>query len=131
MIVHAVHQSGFAFELHARGHCLVSDQSLNFGGEDQGPMPSELLLWAVSSCFGQTMVFVAAKMKKTVHGLKLSVHGEKDKTSCRYALIHIGVSGNEPQEFLEKIATLAKKYCYVTNSLSREVQLEFTVTGSS
>ena len=84
MIVRASHQSGFQFKLSSAENELVSDQWEDYGGEGTGPMPSELFLWAVAACFGQSMVYVAGKMHKTLPGLRLTVDGVKAKEVFRY-----------------------------------------------
>jgi putative redox protein len=127
MIVRATHLKDFQFELQSGGHLLVSDQSAEYGGDGTGPMPTELLLWAVAACFAQTVCFVASRMRKTVAGLVLEVGGVKDTQKQRFASISIGVSAACPTETLIEIVRKAKKYCYVTNSLSPQVHLAIDV----
>jgi putative redox protein len=112
------------FELSARGHQLVSDNSLEQGGTDAGPMPSEFLLCAVASCFGQAVQYVAKKMRKEIKGLSLDVEGVKDPKYFRFSTVNIRLSSASPPEQLEKVADLAKKYCFVVNSMSIPVTYE-------
>ena len=123
MIVRARHVKGWQIELLSGEHRLVSDQSPTYGGEGLGPMPTELLLWAVAACFAQAVSFVASRMRKTVDNLALEVEGIRDKQAQRLAGIRIGVSADCPPETLLDIATRARKFCYVTNCLSPEIQL--------
>jgi uncharacterized OsmC-like protein len=130
MIIRARHIEASRFELESGEHRLVSDQLPEFGGEGLGPMPSELLLWAVAACFGQAVRFVARRMRKPLSGLKLEINGTKDRDNFRFASICIDVSADAPSEALEQIVQTARKYCYVTNSLSPQVHLEVKVRHS-
>lgn len=129
MIIHAEHIKGYAFKINSSKHSIISDQSHDFGGDEQGPMPSELFLWAIGSCFGQTMIFVAEKMHRKIQNLKLCIDGKKDNKSFKYDAIHITVNGCESQEFLDNVVKLSKKYCYITNSLSDDIQIKFSVNS--
>ena len=124
MIVRARHLEGLKFELTSPENSLIADQWPEYGGNGEGPMPSELLLWSAAACFGQAVLHVAARMHKPVEGLTLAVRGEKDRKAFRLSEITITVSGRCPPERLEKIVQTAKKYCFVTNSLATPVNIE-------
>jgi uncharacterized OsmC-like protein len=128
MIVRAKHRSGFQFELASAENEILSDQWEDYGGEGAGPMPSELFLWSVGACFGQSMVYVAGKMRRVLPGLRLEVDGVKAKEVFRYGSITVRAMADCEPELLAKVVSLAKKYCFVTNSLSESVTLTF-VTG--
>jgi len=127
MSIRARHLAGWNWELEARAHKLLADQSVASGGEDRGPMPSDLLLWSVASCFGMSVSFVAERMHRPLAGLELEVSGTKDPNSIRFGKLHIAVMARCPEEKLRSIVQLARKYCYITNSLSPEVTMEFEV----
>jgi uncharacterized OsmC-like protein len=131
MIVRAKHQNGFRFELASAENELLCDQWEDYGGEGTGPMPSELFLWSAAACFGQSMVHVAGKMRKTLPGLSLEVDGIKAKEVFRYGSITVTVSADCEPELLAKVVSLAKKYCFVTNSLSDSVTITFITGGKS
>lgn len=126
MIVNAVPVSETAFTLTSDLHTAVSDQSPDFGGEGLGPMPSELLLWAVTACFGQAIRYVAARRRQALEGLSLEVSGDKDAKAFCFGEIVISVSAALQQELLESIVHVAGKYCFVTNSLAAPVRVEVT-----
>ncbi|MDR1855720.1 MAG: OsmC family protein [Desulfovibrio sp.] len=128
MPVLARHEEGAVFRLSTRGHEWVSDNSPQYGGTDRGPMPSELLFAAAASCFGQAVLHVAKKMHKRIGELTLEVTGTKDAERLRIGSIAIRLAGVAEPGVLERVATLAKKYCYVLNSL--DVPVTFEVTES-
>jgi putative redox protein len=120
----ARHGAGAVFELSARGHRLTSDNSPEYGGTDLGLMPSELMLCAVASCFGQAVQHVAKKMRREIKDLVLEVSGVKDAGQFRYNALNIRLSSSGPAQQLEKVAGVAKKYCFVVNSLAVPVTYE-------
>jgi putative redox protein len=122
MIIRARHADAYVFELASDAHNALSDQSPAYGGQGLGPMPSEYLLWSIAACFGQSLLFVAGKMRKPLEGLTLEVRADKDKTEQRFGTITIVVGSAGPPAQLEKIMHTAKRYCFVTNSLSVPIQ---------
>jgi uncharacterized OsmC-like protein len=128
-VITARHLDRYRFELRVGAHSAVSDQRLEYGGEDTGPMPSELLLWSVASCFGQALVHVAGKMRVPLPELTLRVGGEKDPEAFRFRKVTVEVQAASPQARVERAVELARKYCFVTNSLDGRVALEFLARG--
>ena len=124
MIVTAVPLSATAFTLTSDLHTAISDQSPDFGGDGLGPMPSELLLWSVAACFGQAIRYVASRRRQPITDLSLEVSGVKDAKTFCFGEIVIRVSASSPQELVESIVHLARRYCFVTNSLSTPVRVE-------
>ncbi len=124
MIVRARHLEGVKFELASGENRLIADQLSAYGGNGEGPMPSELLLWSIAACFGQSILYVAARMRKSVEGLSLEIQGDKDPKAFRFSYVTISVYSQCPVEWLEKIVQTAKKYCYITNSLSVPLRIE-------
>lgn len=111
------------FELQAGTHTLLCDQREEFGGQDRGPMPTELLMCSIASCFGYAMQFVAGRMRKTIDNLVIEVDGEKDFKNSTFSQITVTAGADMDTGTLTKIAELAKKYCFVTNSLSVPVEI--------
>jgi uncharacterized OsmC-like protein len=128
-MVSARHEEGYRFRLQAGRHTIVSDQRQEYGGLDAGPMPGELFLTSVASCFGMAVYHVARKMRVDVPELALEVGGEKHADEFRFHSVSIAVRARCPQARLERMVELAKKYCFVTKSLDPAVALEFRVEG--
>ncbi|MDR2745669.1 MAG: OsmC family protein [Desulfovibrio sp.] len=123
MIVTAKHLEGFRFEVSSGRHSLITDQPPEYGGTDRGPMASEIFLFAVASCFGQSMLHVAKKMRKTATQLVVEVTAGKNASKFCFSEIVITVKADCAPDILEKIMALAQKYCFVTNSLSGSVKI--------
>jgi len=127
MIIKAEHLGDMQFRLETPVNTLIADRWKELGGQGAGPMPGELLFCAVAGCFGQAVAFVAGRMRKELQGLRLEIDGEKDQEQFRIASLSIRVWADSPRKELEKIVATAKKYCFITNSLSQDIPLEILV----
>lgn len=125
MMVEATHLEGLRFALASGQHAIETDQRVEYGGEDSGPMPSELFLWSVAACFGQAVAHVARKMRTPLGDLRLEVHGTKASDVARFARVQIVVEARCEAERLDRIAALARKHCFITNSISPTVEVLF------
>jgi putative redox protein len=128
-MVTARHLEELRFELRAGVHAAVTDQRAEYGGRDQGPMPSELLLWSVAACFGQAVAHVARKLRLPVPDLALEVRGEKDRQAFQFRSVAVTVRAGCPQARLEHAVQLARKVCFVTNTLGKAIAVEFRAEG--
>ncbi|EHJ47168.1 OsmC family protein [Solidesulfovibrio carbinoliphilus subsp. oakridgensis] len=124
MIVTATTLGQTAFAMASERHSLISDQSPEYGGEGLGPMPSELLLWAVAACFGQAVRYVAARRRQPMEALAITVSADKDAAAFHFGEITITVRAALLRGRLEAIVEQARRYCFVTASLSVPVRLE-------
>jgi len=131
VIVTATPLGQTAFTLASESHSTVSDQSPEYGGEGLGPMPSELLLCAVAACFGQAVRHVAARRRQPVGDLAVTVSGQKDAAAFRFGEITITVRAALPRQRLEMIVEQARRYCFVTGSLSVPIRLEVQAVAIS
>ncbi|MDR2056379.1 MAG: OsmC family protein [Desulfovibrio sp.] len=130
MIVTARHLEGSRFEVSSGRHSLITDQLPEYGGTDQGPMASEIFLFAVASCFGQSVLHVAKKMRKAATRLAVEVTATKNSSKFCFSEMVITVKADCDADTLEKMAALARKYCFVTNSLSGSVNIAHRVCVS-
>lgn len=90
---------------------------LAIGEDSTRPLPTEILLAAVASCFTIAMAFQAAKRGLDLPGLRVDVTGEYD--GPRISAITISVHAQAAPELLERLIPLAERVCYVTNTLRR------------
>jgi putative redox protein len=130
LIVRARHLAGVKFELTSGGNEIISDQLPAYGGDGEGVTPPELLLWSIGACFGQAMMHVARRMREPLQDVTLEIRGTKDCQSFRLCEVSIGVSGRTKTGRLEKIASKARKYCFVTNSLTATVHIDISEDSS-
>ncbi len=109
---------GYRTETDIRGvHHLPGDEMPQYGGEDTGPMPTELLLMAVGTCMCLSVVHLAHKRRISVGEVTLETFAKKDDKAFRFRSIHVVVYADLPQDQLEPLVDLAKRYCFVSNTL--------------
>lgn len=62
-------------------HAFVADEPEGAGGEDLGPTPYELLLWALGACTSMTLLMYARRKGWDV--AEISVHLEHDRVHAK------------------------------------------------
>lgn len=131
MKVEAKFLENYKFEITSEESSIISDQSLKYGGDGAGPMPSELFLWAIASCMGQAIVHISGKLQERIGELRLTVEGMKHPEEFRYSRIIISVQGDCPEDRLREIVTIASTHCFISNSLRDDIEIETRVgTGA-
>ncbi|NLY31123.1 MAG: OsmC family protein [Firmicutes bacterium] len=117
------------------GHTWNMDASVDVGGNDLGPRPTELLLSAVGGCTGIDIVSILKKMQQPLTGLRITVSGERAEEHPRrftHVKLHYVVTGDGLSE--ERVARAVElsveKYCSVLSSLNAEVTYDFEVVQS-
>lgn len=96
-----------------------------------GQSPPEMLLSALATCVSYDVVDILAKQRTPVSSLSIDVVGERVTTiPRRYKHITlnftIGGRGIEKAEALRAIELSATKYCSVRDSLSSEIEIDWT-----
>lgn len=116
--------------LRFRDHTLIQDKPPELGGEDKGPMASELLLGALMSCQLSTYAKIATKRGITVGAGRLegAVHFDD-----RGEIAGIGLDWHFHTECegLETVLRLADKACTITKALRVPVEWRFHCEPSS
>ncbi len=131
MKVEAKFLENYKFEITSEESSIISDQSLKYGGDGAGPMPSELFLWAIASCMGQAIVHISGKLQERIGELRLTVEGMKHPEEFRYSRIIISVQGDCPEDRLREIVKIASTHCFISNSLRDDIEIETRVgTGA-
>ena len=115
----------FGFEAtDEKGHVVLTDSSLENGGNDSGIRPMQLMLVALGSCSGIDLVTILLKQRQQIDGLKIEVEGEREKDviPSLWKNVHISyfLTGPVDPEKLEKAASLSmEKYCSVAETMRR------------
>lgn len=90
-------------------------------GSTSAPLPTEVLLASVASCFAIALAFVAAKRDLELPGLEVDVSG--DYEGPRIASIEISVSSLADPDLVQRLIPRAERLCYVTNTLRQPPQI--------
>lgn len=109
---------GYRTEIDVRGvHKITGDEMVKYGGEDAGPMPTELLLAGIASCMCLAVQHVAKKRRINLTQLSVSAEAAKDMSDFRFHLIELLVEADLPHQELEDLVRRSEKYCFVSNTL--------------
>ena len=113
-----------AFEAKSEsGHSVVMDGSAEYGGENRGPRPMELILMGLGGCASFDIVTILKKSRQDVTNVVCQLKAERaDSIPAVFTKIHLhfvvtGKSVKEKQ--VEKAVELsAEKYCSASKMLS-------------
>ncbi len=109
----------------AGGFPITVDEPPEAGGTGQGPQPTELLLGAIASCFTLALAHSAGKRDVELRGLRVDATGTYD--GPRFSTLRIDVHADAPTgDELERLVEVAKRVCYVTNTLRSAPPIEIT-----
>ncbi|MEQ9619506.1 MAG: OsmC family protein [Deltaproteobacteria bacterium] len=128
--VEAVWKKRYQVEVMARQFQVNIDEPHKFSGEDTGMMPTELFLSSIASCFCLALVYAAKNKKIKLDDMTVKVLGETDIKSFTFTSIIVKVISSLPQKNLEEIIALARKYCFVSNAVTKSCPIEYEVTGA-
>ena len=106
--------------IHVRHFSLRTDS--NTDGGDEGPLPAEMLLSALSGCLMINWGRLIKKMHLRVETLEIEVSGWRNLNEPQLQEINyvVRVKTSEPKEKIEKVRILAEKYGTVFNTIGKE-----------
>lgn len=127
MKVQAVWKKNYQVEVTARQFQVPIDEAPEYHGEDTGMMPTELFLSSLASCFCLALVYAGRKKKVEVKDMQVNVIGEKDLKNILFSRLTIEIVTSLALNALEEILPLAKKYCFVSNTISKGCPIEYKI----
>lgn len=122
-------RGGMATDVSGRGHSLRVDEPEEFGGEDTGPMPTEVLVAALASCFCIAVAWAARKKRITLDDLRVSVQPHRAPGEPRHGSYDVWVASSTPDDVIAPAVELAKRYCWVTNTISQPPDIHYHLGG--
>ena len=123
--VEAVWKKRYQVEVTARQFRVENDEPPKFGGDDMGMMPTELFLASIATCFCLALVYAAKNKKIKLDDVSVKVFGDKDIKNFIFNRIIVRVITSLPQHNLDEIMPLAKKYCFVSNTVTKSCPIEY------
>ncbi|HQA03450.1 MAG TPA: OsmC family protein [Thermodesulfovibrio thiophilus] len=110
------------------GHAIVMDGSPDYGGEDTGMRPMELLLVGLGGCSGMDIASILSKKKQDVRGIEINVQGKQAEDYPKRFIeieIEFTVKGkNLSEEAVKKAVELSmEKYCSVKATLEHSAKI--------
>ena len=123
----------FHFQLkNDRGHIVNVDARPDFGGNDMGPSPMELVLMGVAGCSGIDMISILKKQRQEITSFKADVEGVREELGDAKPFKNIYVifylEGKINQDKALKAAQLSfEKYCSVAKTLEPTATIHYKV----
>ncbi|MGI9553401.1 MAG: OsmC family protein [Thermodesulfobacteriota bacterium] len=127
MKVEAVWKKNYRVTVNARQFQIPVDEAPEFSGEDTGMMPTELFLSSLASCFCLALVYAARKERVEIKDMKVDVVGEKDSKNFLFSKCIVEVKSSLASSSLKNLVDSAKQYCFVTNTITRNCPIEYSI----
>ncbi|MBP1640184.1 MAG: OsmC family protein [Bacteroidetes bacterium] len=134
-MTHTVHTSwkgNMQFSAQVSGHSVAMDASPEFGGEDAGSRPKELLLAAIAGCSGMDVVELLRKMRVEIQKFDMEVSADVSDTHPKvYTHMHIiyNLTGkNIDTAKVQKAVDMSQeKYCGVSAMLRQAMKISYEI----
>ncbi len=111
------------------GHVLVVDEPTSVaGGGNAGPQPTGLFLASLSSCFALAVAWAARKRDLELPGLQVKATGVYD--GPRFSRVRLEVSVDSDPDTVRPLLERAKQFCYVSNTLRTECEIQVLVVDT-
>lgn len=118
---HQVRPNAFVHTIEVRGHVVTVDEPAEYGGENEGPSPQELLAASLASCTAVTIEMYARRKGWEIGTVDVEVeyHTPEHGGPTRFS-VELRLPATCTQEQLERIQVIAAK-CPVHRTLEGEV----------
>jgi uncharacterized OsmC-like protein len=127
MQVQAVWKKNYQVEVRARQFQIPIDEAPEFHGDDTGMMPTELFLCSLASCFCLALVYAGRKKRIEIKDMRVNVIGEKDLKNFLFSKFVVEIKTSLSPEKVEEIMPLAKRYCFISNTISKSCPIEYII----
>lgn len=123
----------FHFKLkNERGHIVDVDNRSEFGGDDLGPGPMELVLMGLAGCSAIDMVSILKKQRQEITSLKAEVEGIRvqidEAKPFKEIIVVFFLEGKINEEKAARAAQLSfEKYCSVSKTLEPTATVTYSV----
>ena len=105
------------------GHQIIMDGSAEYGGENRGPRPMELILMGLGGCASFDIVTILKKSRQNVTDVDCQLKAERaDTIPAVFTKIHLHfvVTGHDvkDKQVAKAVELSAEKYCSASKLLS-------------
>ncbi|ALH95611.1 OsmC family protein [Acinetobacter equi] len=113
-----------AFEAKSEsGHSIIMDGSPEYGGENRGPRPMEMILMGLGGCASFDIVTILKKSRQDVTSVECFIKADRaDTIPAVFTKIHLHfvVKGNSVKEkqVSKAVELSAEKYCSASKMLA-------------
>src|SRR3954468_15690162 len=123
----ATWRGGWLCSVDAGGFPLTVDEPPSVGGTGLGPMPTDLLLASLSSCYALALAWAARKRGFELPDLEVTATGSYE--GPRFAAVALTVTTSLDPDRVTPLLEPARRVCYVSNTLAGAPELTVSVTG--
>jgi putative redox protein len=125
-------RGNMAFEMEINGHKLITDATVENGGNNLGPGPKSLLLAGLIGCSGIDVMTITKKMKLDIEDVNVDIEAEareEDPKIYNYIKIIYKFKGKDlSYDKLERAVKLSmEKYCGVAAMLEKAVPITYEI----
>ena len=110
---------GYRARVSARQFSTEVDEPPSAGGTDAGPMPTELLLMSLASCFALAIAHVARRDQVEIGAFTVTAEGIYQGPSLSAFELSVRMEGPLPAD-MDELLRKARRVCYVSNTLARQ-----------
>jgi len=115
------------------GHVIRLGTKKEYGGDEDGASPMELVLMALIGCTASDVVTVMNKKQQNLTSLEIKVHGDRVEDHPRiYKKLFVeyifGGEGLDPKAVERSVQLSVEKYCSVQAMLKATVPIEHKIT---
>ena len=120
---------GRAFEgTPGSGHSVIMDSSPDFGGEDRGIRPMEMMMLGMGGCTSIDVMNILEKSRQDVTGCVAEISAERAETEPKVFVrmhVHFKVTGRnlESKRIERAIQLSAEKYCSASIMLGKTAEI--------
>ncbi|WP_441373485.1 OsmC family protein [Acinetobacter lwoffii] len=105
------------------GHTIIMDGSAEYGGENRGPRPMELLLTGLGGCASFDIVTILKKARQDITDVRCELKAERaDTIPAVFTKIHLHfvVTGKaiKEKQVAKAVELSVEKYCSASKMLS-------------
>jgi putative redox protein len=109
-----------------RQFTITADETSGYGGSDAGPMPTEILVASLASCFALAIAHAARKRDVRLPDLRVAAESFRAGGEVRYERFVVDVESSYGSG-LSELVEAAKRYCFVSRTLIRGASIEYRV----
>ena len=113
--------------MEAGGFRLTVDEPVSAGGTAQGPMPTDLLLASLSSCYALALAWAARKRGVDLPDLVVSATGVY--AGPRFRAFTLTVRTSAAADVVLPLLEPARRVCYVSNTFSHVPDMSVHMAG--
>ena len=121
----ATWRGGWLCSVDAGGFPLTVDEPPSVGGTGRGPMPTDLLLASLSSCYALALAWAARKRGIDLPDLVVAATGTYDGQG--FGALELTVRTSLPLDEIQPLLEPAKRVCYVSNTLVDAPEIDVVV----